>query len=139
MDENLILLPSDEVALRHGKVQAMLHEAGIDGLIVSDNANLFYLCGRVFAGYAYIPAEGDALWFVRRPVGLEGDAVRYIRKPEDIPGLLEQSGAGLPQVLALEFDLASYNLVNRLALKLFISLKIKYKTIQLPKDNTEKV
>lgn len=45
MDENLILLPSDEVALRHGKVQAMLHEAGIDGLIVSDNANLFYLCG----------------------------------------------------------------------------------------------
>ena len=115
MDENLILLPSDEVALRHGKVQAMLHEAGIDGLIVSDNANLFYLCGRVFAGYAYIPAEGDALWFVRRPVGLEGDAVRYIRKPEDIPALLEQSGAGLPQVLALEFDLASYNLVNRLA------------------------
>lgn len=115
MDENLRLLPAGEASIRHGKLQEMLRENGIDGLLVSDNATLFYLSGRVFAGYAYVPAEGDAIWFIRRPVGLKGDDVEYIRKPEDIPAIFQRRGIGLPKLLALEFDLASYSLVNRLA------------------------
>ncbi|MDE6529100.1 MAG: Xaa-Pro peptidase family protein [Muribaculaceae bacterium] len=108
-------MPAEEAARRHGKLQKMLREAGADGLLVSDNATLFYLSGRVYAGYAYIPAEGDVAWFVRRAVGLSGDNVEYIRKPEDIPGLLAKLGIGAPRVLALEFDLAPYSLVCRLA------------------------
>lgn len=115
MNDTLTLLPTEEAILRHGRLQHMLRDSGIDGMLVSDNATLFYLCGRVYAGYAYLPAEGDPLWFVRRPVGLGGEDVAYIRNPEDIPALLASHGLPQPQVVGLEFDLASYTLVNRLA------------------------
>lgn len=110
-----MLIPAEEAALRHGKLQRMLRESGADGLLVSDNATLFYLSGRVYAGYAYVPAEGEVAWFVRRPVGLVGSGVEYIRKPEDIPGLFQKNGIVPPKVLALEFDLAPYSLICRLS------------------------
>ena len=114
MEETLLLLPEDEARLRREKVQRLMRDSGIDALLVSDNANVLYLCGRVYAGFAYIPSEGEITWFVRRPVGLAGERVRYIRKPEDIPGELAQDGISFPARLALECDIMSFNMVRRL-------------------------
>lgn len=114
MNENLLLLTSDEARLRREKVQRLMRDRGVDALLVSDNANVLYLCGRVYAGFAYVPSEGDIIWFVRRPVELTGDKVCYIRKPEDIPGALPRYGMLPPSVLALECDVMSYNMVRRL-------------------------
>lgn len=114
MEENLVLLSLDEAAARREKVQRMLREKGIDALLVSDNANLFYMSGRVYAGFAYIPADGGIVWLVRRPVGLSGDGVRYIHRPEDIPGELAQAGVAMPSVLAQECDIVPFNQVKRL-------------------------
>ena len=79
-----MLLPREEASLRIGRLHKAMDEAGIDGLLVADNADIFYLSGRVYAGLAYIPAGMAPLWFVRRPVELEGDGVVYIRKLEDV-------------------------------------------------------
>lgn len=90
----------DEIKLRLGRISAALASAGIDAIIIADNANLYYTSGRVFAGYTYVEASGGAQFYVRRPLGLEGDMVTYIRKPEQIAETLESQ----PQKLALLYD-----------------------------------
>lgn len=109
---NLILLPPDESDLRLQKLRQTMQAAGADALLVSDNANIYYLTGRVFTGYIYIPLSGTVQYFVRRPVGLDHATAQYIRKPEDIPALLIST---VPSNIALELDSACYSLVQRLS------------------------
>ena len=66
-----------EALVRKVKIQAALRKMSADALLLADNANLYYTSGRVFCGYTYVPAEGDMIYFVRRPVGLTGDNCIY--------------------------------------------------------------
>lgn len=116
----LILLPDSEVTRRIEKVRGAMASAGLDAVLIADNANLYYLTGRVFAGYAYIPAKGDPLYFVRRPVRMEGCGVIPVRKPEQIA---ESVGADTPSSLGLELDTIPYSLVGRLS-AIFTDTKI---------------
>lgn len=116
----LILLPDSEVTLRIEKVRDAMASAGLDAVLIADNANLYYLTGRVFAGYAYIPAKGAPLYFVRRPVRMEGSGVIPVRKPEQIA---ESVGADTPSSLGLELDTLPYSLVARLS-AIFTDAKI---------------
>lgn len=107
----LTLLPQAEQQIRIAKVREQMKKASADALIINDNANLYYLTGRVFSGFAYIPTEGMPLWFVKRPVRMEGDGVVPIRKPEQMP---QSIGLGTPETLGLELDTTPYALVKRL-------------------------
>ena len=102
-----------EIELRKSKIQSVICRSGADAFLVSDNANLFYTSGRVFSGYTYIPAEGEMIYFVRRPVGLTGDNCVYIHKPEQIPGEMQKRGLSMPATLMLEGDSLSFNEYNR--------------------------
>ncbi len=73
---------------------------------------IYYLTGRVFDGYIYIPAEGAPLYFVRRPVDLGGDGVVRIRKPEQIA---ESLTLNIPPVVGLELDLLPYTSAQRIS------------------------
>ena len=88
------------MALRNRRIADRLKSQGIDAILVSENANLYYTSGRVFCGFTYITADGSVTYFVRRPVGLSGDNVRYIRKPEQIAEMLP----AMPATIALELD-----------------------------------
>ena len=68
--------------MRVDNIREMMRNNGFDAVLVGTNANLYYLTGGVFSGYVYIPAEGEALQFVRRPVDKKGDGIVHIRKPE---------------------------------------------------------
>lgn len=114
MNEPLMLLPREEASLRIDRLHKAMAGAGIDGLLVADNADIFYLTGRVYAGFAYIPAGTAPLWFVRRPVELEGDGVVYIRKPEDMASHIVAAGLAMPRRLGLELDILSFNQAERL-------------------------
>ncbi len=98
------------MALRNRRIADRLKSQGIDAILVSENANLYYTSGRVFCGFTYITADGSVTYFVRRPVGLSGDNVRYIRKPEQIAEMLP----AMPATIALELDTAPYSTVERL-------------------------
>lgn len=104
-----------EIAHRIERIQNEMRIAGADALLLSTNANLYYSSGRVYGGYTYVPATGDAIYFVRRPVGLKNGNVVYIHKPEQIPALLAERGISHPSCLALEQDLASYGECIRLS------------------------
>lgn len=83
-DNRLFLLHTDEVERRVGKVIEEMNADGADELIIADNANKYYLTGRVFAGWLTVSVRGDVMAYVRRPVHLQGDNVTFVRKPEEI-------------------------------------------------------
>ncbi len=108
-------LSKNEIDLRRNAMQAAMKQAGVDALLLSTNANLYYSSGRVFAGYTYVPSEGELIYFVRRPVGLQDSRIEYIRKPEQIPGLLMVRGVVTPKTLAIESDSVPFTDYMRLA------------------------
>ncbi|MDE6266875.1 MAG: HAD-IA family hydrolase [Muribaculaceae bacterium] len=110
----LVIWQKEDYELRLDRIQTAMTVEGAEWGIVADNANLFYLTGRVFCGYALIPAKGRPWYFVRRPVGLQGEKIRYIRKPEEIPAMSSVT----PSSLALETDTATWSEIQRLR-KLF--------------------
>lgn len=118
---SLSLLGHDEAERRLEKIRAEMAEAEIPSLLITDNANKYYLTGRVYAGYAYVPAEGPARFFIRRPVELEGDGVVYIRKPEDMAGII---GQDVPPAIGLELDVLPCSAALRLK-KIFPQSEIK--------------
>ena len=94
----------NDLKLRWARLQGLVRQTGADGLVVGSNVNLFYLSGRIFMGFVYLPAEGAPWFFVRRPCGLTGANVFEIRKPEQIPEILRDAGVTLPGKLLLEGD-----------------------------------
>ena len=74
--------------------------------LISDNANLFYLTGRVFCGYLFLEPGQAPRYFVKRPSELRGDGITLIRKPEEIC-------LACPR-LGLELDSLSYSAAMRL-------------------------
>ena len=101
-------LSVSEAKMRVDNIREMMRNNGFDAVLVGTNANLYYLTGGVFSGYVYIPAEGEALQFVRRPVDKKGDGIVHIRKPEQIIEYLGKNGLPAPRKLALELDGISY-------------------------------
>ncbi|MDE6546063.1 MAG: aminopeptidase P family N-terminal domain-containing protein, partial [Paramuribaculum sp.] len=108
----LNLLPEAEQQLRLDRMRRLMADASLPAILVTDLANIYYLTGRVYTGYIYLPAEGKPIYFVRRPVELEGDDVVYIRKPEQ---MTESIGLNLPEAVGLELDLLPYNSAMRLS------------------------
>lgn len=108
-----MILSAEEQALRLDKVRKALAPV-VPAMLVADYANLFYLTGRVYAGWAYIPAVGDPVWVVRRPSGFGGKGVVYVRKPEEIPAALGKAGVDIADVVGFELDLLPYAAAQRL-------------------------
>ncbi|HOE61422.1 MAG TPA: Xaa-Pro peptidase family protein [Kiritimatiellia bacterium] len=98
-----------DLRFRWNRLQENLRETGADALLAATNVNLLYLTGRIFMGYVHLPAEGEPLFFVRRPCGLSGANVFELRKPEQIPDLLREAGIALPRHLLLEGDDLTFN------------------------------
>ncbi len=101
--------------MRLSRVRAAL-DGKADAVLLRDNANIYYVCGRVFSGYVYIPAVEDAqpIYFVRRPNHLAGEQVDLIRKPEEIPAILARRGLKAPGCIALELGALSFDAATRL-------------------------
>lgn len=105
--DNLILISPDEYAMRLGRLQQAVAPLA-DAVLLADNADLYWLTGRVFDGFAFVPASGEAVFGLRRCAHLRGAGVRTMHK-------IEEFAASLPAVrrLALELDILSYNVAVR--------------------------
>ncbi|KQX44634.1 M24 family metallopeptidase [Paenibacillus sp. Root444D2] len=51
---------------RQQALQREMIERGWSGFLVTNNVDIYYYCGSMQTGYLFIPAEGDALYLVRR-------------------------------------------------------------------------
>lgn len=103
-----------DLQLKQERLQKAIRNAKADGCLVSTNINLYYLCGCVYNGYFYMPAEGEPHFFVKRPNDFSGKNIHNIRKPEQLPDLFKAAGIPLPEHLLLEADELSYTEYIRL-------------------------
>ncbi len=68
-----------DLQVRQERVRIAMKEEGYDALLVTSNVNLLYLFGSIYGGAAYLPAEGEPIFFVRRPQVIEeGMFVPYV-------------------------------------------------------------
>lgn len=105
----------EEVGLRIDRLRRLMRESHVDALLASTTANIFYLSGRVYRGYVYVPLEGEPLWLVVRPDAFDARSrVVALRKPEMIPDELGRFGIPMPECVALECQEASYSDIVRL-------------------------
>lgn len=109
-EEELQLLPSDEIKLRIARVTEAMTSCKLDAVLLCDNSNIYYLTGRVFCGFIYVTAEGEMTCFVRRPSTLRGNGIIHISKPEEISKHVKQV-----DTVGLELDTMPYSRVERLA------------------------
>lgn len=119
MNTVINLLGETEQALRTGRLRSLMEKAGIVCALIRDNANIYWLTGRVFRGYIYIDTRLETpLYFVRQPNHLrdvrEG-AVHFIRKPEQIATMLAEASVTVDAPVALELDSDAYSEAVRLA------------------------
>jgi len=105
---------TDDLQFRWVRLQNAMAQVGADGCLLSIDVNLYYVSGRVYSGYFYLPAEGKPWFFVKRPNGLAGEQVKYIRKPEQMPEIFAANNIPLPRKLLLEADELTYNEYIRL-------------------------
>lgn len=114
--EQLQLLEPDDLALRLDRLDFIMGVTGTDTVVVCSNANLYYLCGRVFCGFIlYHRGSRRPVYFVRRPVTLTGKDIVPIHKPEQIAEHLGAFGLEPLGTTALETDSRSYSQTVRLA------------------------
>ncbi len=113
MNRSLILLDHDEYTLRLSRMQQAVASCA-DAAILSDKATMYWLTGRVFAGFAYVPADGTPLFGLRRCVQFESDGVTAERKIEDFARHVA-AAMPAPGRLALEMDSSSYSAVARIS------------------------
>ena len=112
----LQLLSDDELNLRLNRVRAGLEALGADSVLITDAANIYYLTGRVFAGYVYFNiADSKPYYIVRRPNDLISDRSSRLGRFAEIADILcHNQNCTAPERLGLEFDIISYNLSTRL-------------------------
>ncbi len=109
-------LSLDALEQRFARLDALMAENKLDTLVINDNANLYYLTGRVFCGYIIYRRDSHRLVsFVRRPNNFIGDNVVAIRKAENIIEHLDTYSLAPLGRTAIELDNNSYSTTLRLA------------------------
>ena len=103
-----------DLFFRQQRLQRAISDAGVDGILLSTDVNIYYMTGLVFSGYYYLPADDEPVFFVKRPDGLSGERIFSIRKPEQIPDIFTSKGWEVPKNVLLETDEISYNECMRL-------------------------
>lgn len=112
------LTPAIELEHRCKRLQELMCQNGLDAVILTQNADLFYFTGTVQSGCLYLPQQGQPLYLVRRDAararmesGLK--EVLPFGSPKDIPGIV--AGFGYPEAnrIGMEFDVLPVGLFER--------------------------
>jgi Xaa-Pro dipeptidase len=112
------LTPKNELEYRYRKLQVEMAAAGLDAVIMLQNADLFYFTGTVQAGNLYVPASGDPIYLVRRDflrARMESALAQVIpfNSLSELPGILSDHGHPEPLRIGLELDVLPVNLYQK--------------------------
>ena len=112
------LTPKNELEYRYRKLQTEMAAAGLDAVIMVQNADLFYFSGTVQAGHLYVPASGEPIYLVRRDylrARMESALAQLVpcSSLSELPGILADHGRRAPSRLGLELDILPVNLFQK--------------------------
>ena len=106
--------PKSELDARTQRIQTLLAQSDLDGALIVQNADLFYLAGTTQQSHLYIPREGMPLLMTRKSfprarVESALERVVSLASLRDLPRLLQEHGYALPKRLGLELDVLPAN------------------------------
>ncbi|MEF3306426.1 M24 family metallopeptidase [Paenibacillus sp. GYB003] len=115
----------DERSARRQRLQYKMKETGIDVCVITQNVDLYYFVGSMQTGYLFVPAEGEAIFYVRRSVAraaweadvtvVELGSMRGFgaRLAEALPHVFRKPGGEAP-IAAAEYDVLPVQQFQRL-------------------------
>jgi Xaa-Pro aminopeptidase len=111
-------VPRTECAERVKRFQGALRAQGADVALIQQNTDLFYLAGAVAQGVLAVPAEGEAVYFVKKPFERtkeESSLQPVVKFEKDQVGALRARGAAIPPepAIGLELDVLPHAWVER--------------------------
>ncbi len=112
------ITPAKELKNRIEKLQKEMAVHSLGAILMLQNADLFYFTGAIQQGALYVPAEGEALYLVRKDFArarMESGLKEVIpfSSPRDIPGVLADFGYALPDTIGMELDVVPVSVMNR--------------------------
>lgn len=112
------ITPAKELKNRIEKLQKEMAVHSLGAILMLQNADLFYFTGAIQQGALYVPAEGQALYLVRKDFArarMESGLKEVIpfSSPRDIPGVLADFGYALPDTIGMELDVVPVSVMNR--------------------------
>lgn len=110
--------PKTELDQRVAKLQELLKQQDIDGVIIVQNADLFYFTGTVQQSHLFIPAEGRPVLLVKKSYERAReesslDNIVYLDSLKDISAVLHSYGYSGFKTLGFELDVLPANLYMR--------------------------
>jgi Xaa-Pro dipeptidase len=102
------MVPREEIESRTAAFQGALRSEGLDGALIVQDVDLFYLSGTAQNAHLVMPAEGEPALFVRKSLSRAReetplDRVDPLRSLGDLPAALASCGVGGGR-LGLELD-----------------------------------
>jgi Xaa-Pro dipeptidase len=112
------ITPATELKNRIEKLQKEIIIHNLDAVFMIQNADLFYFTGAIQQGALYVPAEGEALYLVRKDFArarMESGLKEVVpfKSPRDIPGVLADFGYSMPETLGMELDVVPVTVMER--------------------------
>lgn len=111
--------PRHELETRLAKVQGRLKSRDLDGALLVQKADLFYLTGTVQNGFLYVPVEGEPVFAVIRSVHRARTESAWkeivpLASPRELPEALSSRGHNRLRGVGLELDVLPAQLYLRL-------------------------
>lgn len=112
------LTPAVELEYRCKKLQEQMAEAGLDAVIILQNADLFYFTGSIQSGNLFVPAKGYPVYMVRKDIQrarMESGLREIVpfSSMKDVPAILAQYGYTTPKRVGMELDVVPVNIFER--------------------------
>ncbi len=112
------LTPATELEYRCSKLQEQMAGAGLDAVIIVQNADLFYFTGTTQSGCLYVPAGGQPIYMARKEFSrarMESGLKEIVPfgSMKDIPGILAQYGYPEPKRIGMELDVVPVSFFER--------------------------
>jgi Xaa-Pro dipeptidase len=109
-----LFVPSSEIENRLRSLQDLMNQDGLDGILISQNVDLFYFSGTMQPGYLYVPNEEEPVFLAKKNLerAMEESPLPNIipiASPKEIPSILGERDLALPQILGLEMDVLPAN------------------------------
>jgi Xaa-Pro dipeptidase len=101
--------PLQEIENRLTQIRAGMEKQGIEGLLVVEKMNLYYLSGTTQDGFLFIPLEGKPLLMIKRELERAKaesplDQIVALKSIRELATLIQTHNLKLPNNLGLELD-----------------------------------
>ena len=107
-------IPRDEIDRRIERLQAAMPAEGLDGALIVNHADLYYLSGTAQDAHLFVPVEGRPVLMVRRSFERATEDspmenVVAVKSLSDLGSMVKDSASKHPRTLGMELDILPVN------------------------------